>query len=166
MPTPPEISTSGRAGSSGVWSVNSPHGGRSGDLVLLFIGRGSRYVQPRLKVVQLVWPFRCVIGGSKRFLVVPLMVIAMGDMVLPGEPIGGALGGWKGWFELLLATPVVLWCGWPFFVRGWRSVARRRLNMFTLIAIGVEHAPWLVHQARIQQETHRMAHALISESRR
>jgi Cu+-exporting ATPase len=40
------------------------------------------------------------------------------------------------WVQLGLATPVVLWGGWPFFVRGWRSVASRRLNMFTLIAIG------------------------------
>ena len=40
------------------------------------------------------------------------------------------------WTELLIATPVVLWGGWPFFVRGWQSVLRRRLNMFTLIALG------------------------------
>ncbi|WP_027330542.1 heavy metal translocating P-type ATPase [Marinimicrobium agarilyticum] len=40
------------------------------------------------------------------------------------------------WIQLLLATPVVLWCGWPFFVRGWKSVLSRNLNMFTLIAIG------------------------------
>ncbi len=40
------------------------------------------------------------------------------------------------WIELGLATPVVLWCGWPFFVRGWQSVVNRSLNMFTLIALG------------------------------
>ncbi|MGQ0660131.1 heavy metal translocating P-type ATPase [Sphingosinicella sp.] len=40
------------------------------------------------------------------------------------------------WAELAIATPVVLWGGWPFFVRGWQSVRRRRLNMFTLIALG------------------------------
>lgn len=40
------------------------------------------------------------------------------------------------WIQLLLATPVVLWCGWPFFVRGWKSILSRNLNMFTLIAIG------------------------------
>ncbi|MDN3519818.1 heavy metal translocating P-type ATPase [Aquisalimonas lutea] len=40
------------------------------------------------------------------------------------------------WIQLLLATPVVLWCGWPFFQRGWKSVVNRSLNMFTLIAIG------------------------------
>jgi Cu+-exporting ATPase len=46
------------------------------------------------------------------------------------------------WIQLALATPVVLWCGWPFFVRAWRSIATRRLNMFTLIAIGTGVA-WL-----------------------
>jgi P-type Cu+ transporter len=40
------------------------------------------------------------------------------------------------WIQLLLATPVVLWAGWPFFVRGWQSVVNRSLNMFTLIALG------------------------------
>jgi Cu+-exporting ATPase len=40
------------------------------------------------------------------------------------------------WLQLLLASPVVLWAGWPFFVRGWQSVANRSLNMFTLIALG------------------------------
>ena len=40
-------------------------------------------------------------------------------------------------FELVLATPVVLWGGWPFFVRGWQSIVNRSLNMFTLIGLGV-----------------------------
>ena len=40
------------------------------------------------------------------------------------------------WIQMLLATPVVLWCGWPFFVRGWQSLVTRNLNMFTLIAMG------------------------------
>jgi len=45
--------------------------------------------------------------------------------------------GWLNWVNLLLATPVVLFCGWPFFVRGWQSVVNKSLNMFTLIALGV-----------------------------
>jgi Cu+-exporting ATPase len=45
--------------------------------------------------------------------------------------------GWMNWIQLALATPVVLWGGWPFFVRGWVSVVNRHLNMFTLIALGV-----------------------------
>ena len=40
------------------------------------------------------------------------------------------------WFQCMLATPIVLWCGWPVFERGWASVRRLKLNMFTLIAIG------------------------------
>ena len=40
------------------------------------------------------------------------------------------------WLQFILATPVVLWCGWPFFVRGWQSLLTRNLNMFTLIAMG------------------------------
>jgi Cu+-exporting ATPase len=66
----------------------------------------------------------------------PLLVIAMGDM-LPGMPIQRLLpAGWRPWIELILATPVVLWGGAPFFQRGWTSVVNRSTNMFTLIAMG------------------------------
>lgn len=76
---------------------------------------------------------------SRRFLValvltVPVFVIAMGGMVtgfhefMPRE--------WSRWLEFIFSTPVVLWAGWPFFVRGWQSVQSRHLNMFTLIALG------------------------------
>jgi len=69
-------------------------------------------------------------------LTAPLLAIAMADM-LPGMPFRRAFpGGWLPWFELLLATPVVLWGGWPFFQRGWASVVNRSTNMFTLIAMG------------------------------
>ena len=43
---------------------------------------------------------------------------------------------WSNWIQFAFATPVVLWAGWPFFVRGWQSLVTRHLNMFTLIAIG------------------------------
>ena len=57
--------------------------------------------------------------------------------MLPGRPVQQALSGrFLAWAQLLLATPVVLWGGWPFFQRGWVSVVHRSLNMFTLIAIG------------------------------
>jgi Cu+-exporting ATPase len=67
-------------------------------------------------------------------LTVPVVVLEM------GAHIAGA-HGWiaprlSAWIQLVLATPVVLWCGWPFFVRGWRSIVTGNLNMFTLIAIG------------------------------
>ena len=60
----------------------------------------------------------------------------MGDM-LPGMPVQRLLSnGWLPWIEMLLATPVVLWGGWPFFQRGWTSIVNHSTNMFTLIAMG------------------------------
>jgi P-type Cu+ transporter len=68
---------------------------------------------------------------------VPLMLLAMSDMI-PGQPVQHALGmRWIAWLELLLATPVVLWAGWPFFQRFWFSVVHHSTNMFTLIGMGV-----------------------------
>src|SRR5438105_835121 len=78
---------------------------------------------------------------SRRFwislvLTIPLLAIAMADM-LPGMLMQHALpAGWLAWIELLLATPVLAWAGWPFFQRGWASVVNRSTNMFTLIAMG------------------------------
>jgi Cu+-exporting ATPase len=66
-------------------------------------------------------------------LTVPLLLLAMSTMLPLGRLAAPAI---RGWIELLLATPVVLWGGWPFFVRGWSSIANRSLNMFTLIALG------------------------------
>ena len=73
-----------------------------------------------------------LIDMTRRFWVgtalsVPLLVLAM----------GGLFGAAGHWLQLALATPVVLWAGWPFFERGWKSIVNRSLNMFTLIAIGV-----------------------------
>ncbi len=69
-------------------------------------------------------------------LTAPLLAVAMADM-LPGMPVQRALpAGWLPWLECLLATPVVLWGGWPFFQRGWASIVNRSTNMFTLIAMG------------------------------
>jgi P-type Cu+ transporter len=66
-------------------------------------------------------------------LTVPLLAVAMADML----PVQRALpNGWRPWIELILATPVVLWAGWPFFERGWASIVNRSTNMFTLIAMG------------------------------
>ncbi len=79
---------------------------------------------------------------SRRFwasaaLTIPLVAIAMGDL-LPGEPVSKLIGSHsvRGWLELALGTPVVLWGGWPFFTRAWASVVNRSLNMFTLIGLG------------------------------
>jgi Cu+-exporting ATPase len=66
---------------------------------------------------------------------VPVLAIAMGHMV---SSLAHAFPGWLlTWGELALSTPVVLWCGWPFFQRAWTSVVNRHANMFTLIAMGV-----------------------------
>jgi P-type Cu+ transporter len=65
----------------------------------------------------------------------PLIAFAISDLV-PGRPLEG-IAALRHWLELLFATPVVLWGGWPLLVRGWESLRRRALNMFTLIAIGV-----------------------------
>jgi Cu+-exporting ATPase len=74
-------------------------------------------------------------------LTIPLVIIAMRDM-LPGGQVLEQLASDKilGWLELVLATPVVLWAGWPFFVRGVQSILNRSLNMFTLIGLGVSVA--------------------------
>jgi Cu+-exporting ATPase len=69
-------------------------------------------------------------------LSVPLVAVNVAGMSAGGH--GGLLpAAWRQWVELLLATPVVLWAGWPIFVRAWRSVVTWRLNMFTLIGLGV-----------------------------
>ena len=70
-------------------------------------------------------------------LTAPILAFMVSEF-LPGQPLQRALApAWLTWSQFLLATPVVLWGGWPFFVRGWASVVNRHLNMFTLIALGV-----------------------------
>ena len=70
-------------------------------------------------------------------LTTPIFFLAMSDMI-PGQPLQRiASPQLLNWLQLGLATPVVLWGGWPFFQRGWASIINRSLNMFTLIAIGV-----------------------------
>ena len=69
-------------------------------------------------------------------LTLPLLVLTMGEM-LPGNPVMAYLSPRTfSWVQAILATPVVLWGGLPFFARGWASVVNRSPNMFTLIAIG------------------------------
>jgi Cu+-exporting ATPase len=69
-------------------------------------------------------------------LSVPIIAFMISDF-LPGHPLQHLLGPrLVSWLQFFFATPVVLWCGWPFFVRGWNSIVNRQLNMFTLIALG------------------------------
>jgi P-type Cu+ transporter len=83
-----------------------------------------------------------LIDMTRRFwigtaLAVPLVVLEMGSH-FPGLNLHHHISPQVSvWIQFLLATPVVLWAGWPFFVRGWASVRNRSLNMFSLIALGV-----------------------------
>ncbi len=84
---------------------------------------------------------------SRRFVVsavlaVPVFLLAMIADLAPGWLPSGMSMRAVQWIEFFLATPVVLWGGWPFFVRGWQSVRTWNLNMFTLIGLGVGVA-WL-----------------------
>src|SRR5499427_3880311 len=69
-------------------------------------------------------------------LTMPLLAIAMGSMIRPNEFMPVLEGPRLPWLELVLATPVVLWCGLPFFQRFWSSLVNRSPNMFTLIGLG------------------------------
>lgn len=74
-------------------------------------------------------------------LSIPVVVLGMGRDLI--EPLHDAVSATtSAWIQLALATPVVLWAGWPFFTRGWASVRTMKLNMFTLIAMGTGVA-WL-----------------------
>ena len=94
-------------------------------------GRPGRRRRAEPRVRRLPPPLR--LGAA---LTVPLVVVAMGPML--GLPVGAWIGERTArWVELVLATPVVLWWGWPFLVRGWTSFRTGNLNMFSLIAMGV-----------------------------
>ncbi|HKA78439.1 MAG TPA: heavy metal translocating P-type ATPase [Xanthobacteraceae bacterium] len=73
-------------------------------------------------------------------LSLPVLALEMGGHLTNLHMLLGQT--WSNWLQFVLATPVVLWCGWPFFVRGWQSLVTRNLNMFTLIAMGTGVA-WL-----------------------
>jgi Cu+-exporting ATPase len=83
-----------------------------------------------------------LIDMTRRFWVgvvlsAPIALLAMSDLI-PGQPVQRMVSPrLLNWLQLVLSTPVVLWCGWPFLQRGWASIVNRSLNMFTLIAIGV-----------------------------
>ena len=81
-----------------------------------------------------------LIDFTRRFwigvaLTLPLFAMSMGDM-LPSLNFQAWMGAGFGWTQLILTTPVVLWCGAPFFVRGWQSIGNLSPNMFTLVALG------------------------------
>lgn len=80
-----------------------------------------------------------LIDMTRRFwvgllFVLPVFILEMGSHLVDLSRFVSPQA--SNWIQLVLATPVVLWCGWPFFVRGWKSVFSGNLNMFTLIAMG------------------------------
>ena len=83
-----------------------------------------------------------LIDMSRRFwvglaLALPVLILSMGDL-FPGQPLNRVISPTINlWLQFVLTTPVVLWCGWPFIERAWRSFGSMNLNMFTLIGIGV-----------------------------
>ncbi len=85
---------------------------------------------PSAELLDMTW--RLEVG---LLLALPVFVLEMGGHFVPAlhHLVPARLSIW---IQIALATPVVLWAGWPFFVRGWRSLATRHLNMFTLIAMG------------------------------
>ncbi|KZD06209.1 heavy metal translocating P-type ATPase [Oceanibaculum pacificum] len=130
------------------------------------IDAGAIYTCPMHPEIRQVGPGSCPICGmalepaevsledgpnpeladmSRRFwiglvLTIPVFLLEMGGHLTALSHLISAQT--SNWVQLVLATPVVLWAGWPFFVRGWQSVANRSLNMFTLIAMGTGVA-WL-----------------------
>lgn len=127
------------------------------------LSEGTIYTCPMHPEIRQVGPGSCPICGmalepeevsldsgpdpeyidmSRRFWVsaiftIPLFVYAMGDLI-PGQPFAELIEpAWAQWLQLIIATPVVLWGAWPFFVRGVQSVRTMNLNMFTLIGLGV-----------------------------
>src|SRR2546430_743917 len=70
-------------------------------------------------------------------LALPVFLAAMAHLLPAVARQPWATGGASRWMQFALSVPVVLWGGWPFFRRGWRSLATRHFNMWTLISVGV-----------------------------
>jgi len=141
-------------------------GVRSNEPVPTPVPEGTIYTCPMHPEIRQIGPGSCPICGmalepllattgtgpnpeladmTRRFwtglvLTLPVALLEMGRHVLGLDQIIEQQT--SNWVQLVLATPVVLWCGWPLLLRGWHSVARRQLNMFTLIALGIGVA-WL-----------------------
>src|SRR4029078_7400671 len=83
-----------------------------------------------------------MLGGLVPAIHTMSLLARLGEFVPAIDPMHRFGHAAVAWAQLALATPVVLWCGWPFFVRGWQSIAKRSTHMFTLIALGTG-AAWL-----------------------
>jgi Cu+-exporting ATPase len=124
------------------------------------VDKGAEYTCPMHPEIREIGPGACPICGmalepvvagtgsgpsdeladmTRRFwvglaLALPVFILEMGGHVFDFMTTVGMQK--SSWIQLMLSTPVVLWAGWPFFVRGWQSIITRNLNMFTLIALG------------------------------
>ena len=85
---------------------------------------------PTSELVDMTRRFRVSVA-----LTLPVFALATAEMIAP-ELVATLPSTARLWTQLLLSAPVVVWGGWPFFVRGWQSIVTRSLNMFTLIALG------------------------------
>ena len=100
-------------------------------------------LEPRDVIAEEVNPE--LVDMTRRFrisvaLTVPILAFMVSEF-LPGDPLTHAIGMRASrWIQFALATPVVLWAGWPFFERAWLSFRNRSLNMFTLIGLGTGSA--------------------------
>ncbi len=96
-------------------------------------------LEPLLAGAADAGPNEELIDMTRRFwvglaLALPVFALDMGGHLIDLHAVLNP--STSNWIQLLLATPVVFWAGWPFFVRGWNSLRTRNLNMFTLIAMG------------------------------
>ena len=99
-------------------------------------------LEPRVISAAAEAPNLELISMTRRFwgsvvLTAPLLLASMAEMLGAGAVVRNISMAARGWIELALATPVVLWGGWPFFERACQSIVNRSLNMFTLIGLGV-----------------------------
>ncbi|MGD0024248.1 MAG: YHS domain-containing protein, partial [Xanthobacteraceae bacterium] len=124
------------------------------------VPKGAIYTCPMHPEIRQVGPGSCPICGmalepvvvaaeappnpelidmTRRFWIGLVLTLPVAALQMSGhftEISAWIAPGLSNWVQLAFATPVVLWAGWPFFVRGWRSFVARKLNMFSLIAIG------------------------------
>ena len=99
-------------------------------------------LEPRVVSSSAEAPNLELLSMTRRFwgsvvLTAPLLLASMAEMLGAGAVVRSISTAARGWIALALATPVVLWGGWPFFERAWQSIVNRSLNMFTLIGLGV-----------------------------
>src|SRR5215472_7895601 len=151
---------------------SGPHGHAAAVRSSAPVPKGTIYTCPMHPQIRQVGPGFCPICGmalepelaaaqaapnpeladmTRRFwvglaLAIPVVVLEMAGHLTDLHMLLGQ--SWSNWLQFLFATPVVLWAGSPFFVRGWQSLLTRNLNMFTLIAMGIGVA-WLYSVAAI-----------------